>query len=187
MRRAIEGVLNRSGRAGYHRASLKSQTIVVLGCLLVMGCQTGPGDTFMDIVFDPCEPVRLEPSADATSAEVASVDSAVALWNQVGFVAATREDVAGAPELPIRFEKSFPALHGVYEDEIGEVIINRLITDPHTRSVTIAHELGHSFGLWHVDPDVRRSVMNPGNADVEPTAEDIAKLTDEWGGCVAGD
>lgn len=50
-------------------------------------------------------------------------------------------------------------------------------------AVTVAHELGHAFGLVHVDPSVRASVMNPGNLSTPPTAADAAQVTGLWGAC----
>ena len=54
-------------------------------------------------------------------------------------------------------------------------------------AVTIAHEIGHAFGLVHVPADQRTSVMNPNNLVVEPTAEDVDTLATRWGGCLASD
>ena len=53
--------------------------------------------------------------------------------------------------------------------------------------LTTAHELGHAFGLTHVDPGVRRSVMNPNNITVSPTSEDVAKLHALWRPCGASE
>ena len=47
--------------------------------------------------------------------------------------------------------------------------------------MTIAHEIGHAFGLWHVKPSVRRSVMNPGNTTVTPTERDVDSVRALWG------
>jgi predicted Zn-dependent protease len=47
--------------------------------------------------------------------------------------------------------------------------------------VTIAHELGHTFGLWHVHPSTRRSVMNPGNTTITPTERDVDSVRALWG------
>ena len=51
------------------------------------------------------------------------------------------------------------------------------------QAVTIAHEIGHAFGLAHVPSGERASVMNPGNLNVEPNAADVATLALRWGGC----
>jgi predicted Zn-dependent protease len=50
----------------------------------------------------------------------------------------------------------------------------------------IAHELGHAFGLVHVSPDTRPSVMNPGNTTVAPNDGDRAALEALWGTCGDG-
>ena len=50
-------------------------------------------------------------------------------------------------------------------------------------AITIAHEIGHSFGLVHIPTDVRPSLMNPANLTVLPTAADVATLAGLWGRC----
>jgi len=78
------------------------------------------------------------------------------------------------------FKKS---LKGVYDDERGVVFINRKITEGHGRAVTVAHELGHAFGLPHVVESERASLMNPANTSIEPTGDDVAALRALWGNC----
>ena len=51
--------------------------------------------------------------------------------------------------------------------------------------VTIAHEIGHAFGLVHVSD--RPSVMNVGNLVVEPNTGDVTALVALWSTCDAGD
>ena len=51
------------------------------------------------------------------------------------------------------------------------------------QAVTIAHEIGHAFGLAHVPAGERASVMNPGNLNIEPNADDAATLALRWGAC----
>jgi hypothetical protein len=63
------------------------------------------------------------------------------------------------------------------------VYVNLALTDRHERAVTIAHEVGHAFGLIHVDRAVRSSVMNQGNLEVEPSPADHHELTALWGDC----
>jgi hypothetical protein len=151
-----------------------------LACLLV-ACG-GEADDRLDVTFDPCS-TAVEPAA-ATEAEWSGVEAAMLLWNDA---AALRLAIAAeAPALRrivVRFEDAPHAFKGVYDDERGVVFVNRKITDPHERAVTIAHELGHAFGLPHVDSAERASLMNPANTAIEPTAEDVAALRALWGNC----
>jgi hypothetical protein len=39
------------------------------------------------------------------------------------------------------------------------------------------------LGLAHIDGSVRASVMNSGNLEIEPTAEDATALSSLWGSC----
>ena len=119
---------------------------------LVAAC--GTGDTTIDRTFDPC--------AFDIDIDTAGVGDALAMW---GLAAA-----AGAERIEIVFEDAAAAFHGHYDDEHGVVYINARISDPHARAVVIAHELGHAFGLPHLDD--RTSVMNRGNFEIEPTADD---------------
>ncbi len=104
-------------------------------------------------------------------------------WNEVAGTRLTLEDVAGAARLPVEFEEAAPAFFGIYLDEEGRVVINRRLTEPHGRAVTIAHEMGHAFGLVHLEPETDISVMNPANLEVEPTPEDAGRLAEIWGRC----
>jgi hypothetical protein len=62
-------------------------------------------------------------------------------------------------------------------------MINRAITDRATIAIVIAHELGHVFGLAHVEAVTRISLMNPGNVTTPPTAADQLTLEAQWGTC----
>jgi len=137
----------------------------------------------MNITFDPCRPLVLVPAADATPDELASLDDAAAMWGQVGLGLAGRAEVAGAQHLPVRFEKAAAAFHGIYLDETGELVVNRAMTDRKQRAITIAHELGHAYGLWHVAAAVRKSVMNKGNLATVPLHSDAAAIGAYWGAC----
>ncbi len=164
-----------------HWSSLSLRHLLLL--VPLVGCASGPGDTTLEITFDPCQPVVLVPAADATAAEIASIEAAIEMWAQQGIATLMQGDGGSGAGIPIRFEDAAGAFHGVYEDEQGIVYINRRITDDHARAVTIAHEVGHAMGLLHIDPGERVSLMNPGNMEVEPTMQDRAALAAIWGAC----
>lgn len=146
-------------------------------------CTGGEPDQVMDIVFDVCAPFAVSaPEADAM--QRAGIDGALALWREHGIaVAATTSPAEGTPVLEVQFAVGSPVFHGIYEDEVGVIYINRDIGDPETLAIVMSHEMGHAFGLWHVSADERHSVMNPGNLDIEPTSDDGLALVDVWGPC----
>lgn len=156
---------------------------LVLTTLLLGGSCDDPGDTFLDVTYDPCQPLVVAPAADTTPEELAGIDEAIAMWNQVADTQLTREDIPGAARVPIAFESAPLAFYGVYQDESGDILINRRLTDPQGRAVTIAHELGHAMGLWHVPSGLRVSVMNAPNLTIVPTPADAASLVTTWGAC----
>ena len=125
----------------------------ILSLALIGGCAGGPQDTTLDIVSDVCEPTAVIASSDLSQPQLASIDDAAEFF------------------------------HGLYDDEHGVVYINRALSDDHQRTVTVAHELGHAFGLLHIDRDARVSVMNPNNLSVEPNDGDAAELVALWGSC----
>jgi hypothetical protein len=165
-----------------------SRTTIVLPAFLfgmTAACTGAPGDQTIDVVFDVCKPVAVTaPGADA--AQLASIDQALASWRAQGVAALALTDApADGPAIEIRFTEAAPAFHGVYEDELGIVFVNLSLPDGDPRAITIAHELGHAFGLWHVDTDDRISVMNPGNLSIAPNPDDAQALVDVWGPCPA--
>ena len=139
------------------------------------------GDDVIDIVYDPCVPTVVVPASDSTTAEIASIDEALRLWQVVTNVHFAREVVEGAPVLPIRFEEASPVFRGIYLDEVGDIVVNRLLHDPKDRDITLAHELGHALGLPHIDD--RDSVMNRGNLELEPLITDAEGVEALWGPC----
>jgi hypothetical protein len=157
---------------------------VRLGTLAVVALALGgcaaPGDDALDVVFDPCGSA-LAPAGDTLARERDAVLAAAAIWNDAlgADLAIVAPDAPDA--LPIRFEEAAALFRGIYLDEEGAVVINRSIADDGDRAIAIAHELGHAFGLWHVED--RASVMNPGNLSVLPTAADVAAVTARWGAC----
>jgi hypothetical protein len=154
-------------------------------CLLALGCQDSV-DATIDIVFDPCAPLAVVPAADATADERASIEDAVAMWNDLLGARIGVGPDAQASQIPVRFEPAPLVFYGLYEDEIGDVLINRNLADRGERAIVVAHELGHAFGLLHVDAAERSSLMNPSNLTVAATAADGAAVVAVWGVCAYG-
>jgi hypothetical protein len=149
---------------------------------LLGACGAGSGDTTLQIVHDVCEPTALIAPADASGDEIASIDGAIDMWARQGFDRLVRGDGESTTQaIEIVFEEASEVFHGLYDDEHGVVYINRTLADDHERTVTVAHELGHAFGLWHIED--RSSVMLPGNLDIEPNAGDADALRGLWGPC----
>jgi len=119
------------------------------------------------------------------AAQAAGVAAAMPLWNdRAGTHLMMAADRAG-PGLPIHFQAAGAPFHGLYDAPSGQVFINTDLAGA-PLAVTIAHEIGHAFGLVHIPADQRSSVMNPNNLVVEPTAEDVDTLATRWG-CLASD
>jgi hypothetical protein len=169
--------------------------VLLLPLLTLAGACGDPssGPVVGAVRFDPCAPLALVVGAGTTAERTAGVRAAADLWNgaararlSVGdATAAPAVDASGAtsPTLPVQFEMAVALSHGFYDPTNGEVLINDDLT-ARPLTVTIAHEVGHAFGLVHVTN--RPSVMNPGNLDVEPNAGDVAALAALWGACGGG-
>ncbi len=131
-------------------------------------------------MYDPCSGVVVS-AKNATAAELSSVDAAVDMWVEAGGFLLTREARPDWPVLEVKFERAPKAQHGVYDDERGLVFVNRRLEDSCERAITIAHELGHAFGLWHVEG--RPSLMNEHNLSVRPTPADVDSVYQSWSSC----
>lgn len=137
---------------------------------------------------DACAPLAITTST-ATAAEQAGIDGALALWRDRGvsaFDAALPEATpAAAPgvTIDIQFADAAAVFHGVYDPTADRVLINRDLTDPATIAIVVAHELGHVFGLVHISPAARLSLMNPGNLATPPTDADQQAVESLWGRC----
>jgi len=128
------------------------------------------------------------PDPTATAAQRAGVADGIALWNAA---AATRLSVGGGstdaqppappiPTVPLHFQSAAGAFYGLYEPAVGQIFIN-VDLGGHPLAVTIAHEIGHAFGLVHIPASQRASLMNSGNLVTEPTPADVATLDAHWG------
>jgi hypothetical protein len=148
-----------------------------------LGCGGGGAPSGPAVVFDACQPLALAADPAATAAETAGVAAGIALWNLAAgthLTLAPGADPVSAPTLPIHFQPAAPPFHGLYDAPDAQIFINDDLTD-HQLAVTVAHEVGHSFGLVHVTD--QPSVMNPANLMIEPQAVDISTLVTRWGPC----
>ena len=166
--------------------SLARVAAVVMAVASAIGCAQDPSASGAAVKFDPCTPVTLVPDATATAAQLAGVAAGAALWNASAssdlLAAASSGGGGGGPTLPIHFQVAAAPFNGLYDAPSGQIYINDDLTGDEL-AITIAHEIGHSFGLVHIPTSVRPSLMNPANLTVLPTAADVATLAGVWGRC----
>ena len=114
-----------------------------------------------------------------TDAQAARIRAAIALWNER---AGTRLTVAVDRGEPGSRSTSRPPrpLSTASTTRERQVFINTDLAGE-ALAITIAHEIGHAFGLSHVPAGQYASVMNPNNLFVEPTPEDVGTLAMRWG------
>jgi hypothetical protein len=158
--------------------------LALLSAAVAVGCGNGDAPSGEDLMFDACAPLPVVPGGPLTDGQAAGIDAAIALWNERAGTRLSRAVDPGLPGLPIHFEAAAPPFHGLYDGPRGQVFINTDLAGA-ALTITIAHELGHAFGLAHVPAGQRSSVMNPNNLVVEPTSEDIDTLAMRWGVCLA--
>ena len=149
---------------------------------MICGCAADDGGA-IEVVHDACRPLRVA-AEGGTAEQLASLDDAIAFWHARGVSAPERvhPDDAAA-DLVVRFEEAAGNFHGLYDGERATIFVNSVLDDRRERAVTIAHELGHAFGLVHVDRDQRASVMNRANLTVSPTGADAEAIVELWGAC----
>ena len=152
--------------------------------LFAVGCGDGGLESGDPVLFDACAPVPLVADTELTDAQAAGIRAAIALWNERAGTRLTLAVDRGEPGLPIHFQAAAPNFHGLYDAPTGQVFINTDLTGE-ALAITIAHEVGHAFGLSHVPAGQYTSVMNPNNLVVEPTLEDVDTLAMRWGSCLA--
>jgi len=152
--------------------------LIGLVCLgLVPACSSSDE---VDTVYNPCAPLTIALGPDATAAEVNGVEGAILLWSDVLPVQITiGSGERAADVLPIHFESDVP-YRAMYWDSIGVISVSRDRLEPAEYPLAIAHEMGHAFGLLHVTPEERPSVMNVGNVEIAPTPEDAAGVHACW-------
>lgn len=136
------------------------------------------GDTTIDIAHHICSPLALD-VRDATAAQAAAIENGVVLWRDRGVTAFVEPVPLDATTLVVQLEAAASAFRGVYDDERATIYLNDQLVDD--LAIVLAHELGHAFGLEHVDD--RPSVMNRGNLTIAPTDDDQGALEALWGRC----
>lgn len=154
--------------------------------LSLTGCGGPSAPAVPALRFDPCQPLAIVADPGATESQRAAITTALELWNDLAHsrlvLPAEPDPPAGLAGVPIHFERAAPPFHGLYDPATGQLFINEGLVGE-GQVVTIAHEIGHAFGLEHVAGSDRVSVMNPGNLENEPTSADRDTLAIDWGYC----
>lgn len=141
-------------------------------------------DDAIDTTFDPCSPLTIVPGADTQQHELESIEEAVFAWDRVlPTQISVGSSSGGVGELEIYFESGDTFYRAIYFDKRGEILISREKLAPEDFSLAVAHELGHAFGLFHVPAQERASVMNVGNLDIVPSADDASAVNALWDSC----
>jgi hypothetical protein len=158
--------------------------LLIAALLPIAACLT---DDTISTTFDPCSPLTIVPGTDTEEHEIQSIEEALGAWERV---LPTRVSVASSSgsdgELSIFFESGDTFFRAIYMDQWGEILISREKLAPEDYALAIAHELGHAFGLHHVPAQERASIMNVGNLDIVPSADDAISVSALWDSCSSG-
>jgi hypothetical protein len=165
------------------RSSIAWLLPVIVLAAAVGAC--GAPDVASPIVFDRCQVTTLVAAVDATPDERAGIETAIALWASVGGPPLALAPVGAAQPagqaLPVIFQTAAPVFNGLYDPGRGDIFINRTVSEPRARAITVAHELGHAFGLVH--DNERRSLMSPGNLVIPPGENEVRLINERRGSC----
>ncbi|AWV90450.1 hypothetical protein [Bradymonas sediminis] len=156
--------------------------LIALGLAALSGCGDAASDAPFDTVFNPCEPLAIVAQAGTRPEQLESLDAAIAMWNQAAGLKLVRDGADIEAQIPVYFEDGAPFMHGFYSQDLGTVTVNQKL-NARERTITAAHELGHAFGLHHIDAAARPSIMNHGNLSREISAEDVEMLHSLWPQC----
>lgn len=176
-----------------------SLSVFLLFLLFICGCAKAEPDNFIDIVFDPCDSISIDAQAISTDEQYQAIQDSIRMWNDL-LGASIKLHVPGPYSefpltknvfledadrtIPVVFDKAAEAFRGYYDDENGVIYINDRLAKENI-AFTLAHEIGHAFGLFHIEEDVRISVMNHGNMTIAPNLDDAADVEKLWGRCSA--
>lgn len=181
--RTLDRFLRRQ-RANHCRVAIP---IVCTAATLLLSACAGDeqGREIIDIVFDPCAPLQIELKA-ATASQRDAIQAGLEQWRRDAgaLLTVTLEPDDGTPIVPVILDRAPHAFHGHYADEEGVIYLNEDLAGIEL-SITMAHELGHVFGLYHVPREEGPSVMNPGNLTHEVQPADVKALRSLWGTCGA--
>jgi hypothetical protein len=165
----------------------RSSGLFLASAMLIFGCsgcgQPDDATTVDGLTFDPCKPLVVVPDATTTDAQRQGIAGALAMWNSIAGTQLSTADAAptdGTSSVLLHFQSAAAPFHGLYDAKTAQIYLNSDLGGA-AEQVTLAHELGHSFGMVHISG--RASVMNAGNLTVVPNAGDVSTLAGLWGSC----
>ena len=180
----------RSSHVASPSARLAAPLLLMSACAFAVGCGAGNGVSSdgPDVAFDACAPLTLITDAGVTDAQAAGIARRDAALERPRRNAPDAGAPIGGPRpgCPSTSRPPRPP-STAFTTRRAARCSSTPTSSGAPLAITIAHEIGHAFGLVHVPADQRTSVMNPNNLVVEPTAEDVDTLATRWGVCLASD